>query len=79
LLCRNCAAAVQNYPDLKKIISARNLDFLKKLFVSPLKNLRQEVINPEELDEISVIIGDYIRYHTDCNIDIRLYLDRVLP
>ena len=79
LLCKNCAAAVQNYPDLKKLISTQNLDFLKKLFVSPLKDLRQEAINPSDLDEVSVIIGDYIRYHTDCNIDIRLYLDRVLP
>jgi len=49
------------------------------LFVLPLKDLRQEAINPADLDEVSAIIGDYIRYHTDCNIDIRLYLDRVLP
>jgi len=79
LLCRSCAAVVQNYPDLKKLISTKNLDFLKKLFVLPLKDLRQEAINPADLDEVSAIIGDYIRYHTDCNIDIRLYLDRVLP
>ena len=79
LLCRNCASAVQDYPDLKKLISTQNLDFLKKLFASPLKDFRQMDINPADLDEVSAIIGDYIRYHTDCNIDIRLYLDRVLP
>ncbi len=79
ILCRQCAAEVANYPDLKKLISKEQHYFIIKLFSATFKDFRAVNMSPEDLNDVCRLIGEYMRYHTDCNIDIPNYLNRILP
>ncbi len=79
VLCKRCASNVSNYPDLKTFISKDKFDFIKKLFSLSFRDFSEVNINLQNLPEVLKLIGGYMRFHTGCNLDVALYVDRVLP
>jgi DNA repair protein RecO (recombination protein O) len=79
ILCRSCSAGLENHPEVKKSISKEEFEFISLLFTIDLKNYRNLNIQAQVIDNVLKIIGNYARFHAECNIDITLYLDKVLP
>ncbi|MBM3706071.1 MAG: DNA repair protein RecO, partial [Actinobacteria bacterium] len=79
MLCRKCSSLMDNYPDLKKPLSGEKLEFMALLFSASLKDFKKTGISKADLDDTMLTIGDYMRYHTGCNIDVSLYLKGILP
>ena len=78
MLCRSCSAGFENHPEVKKLISKEEFEFISLLFTTDLKNYRNLNIQVQDIDSVLKIIGNYARFHAECNIDITLYLDKVL-
>jgi len=79
MLCQRCSAGLENYPEVKKLISKEEFEFISLLFSIDLKNYRDLNIQAQYLDNVLRIMGDYMRYHAECNIDMTLCLNKVLP
>jgi len=77
ILCRSCSAGLENHPEIKKLISKEEFEFIALLFTLDLKNYRNLNIQAQDIDNVLKIIGNYARFHAECNIDITLYLDKV--
>jgi DNA repair protein RecO (recombination protein O) len=77
ILCRSCSAGLENHPEVKKLISKEEFEFISLLFTIDLKNYRNLNIQAHDIDSVLKIIGNYARFHAECNIDITLYLDKV--
>jgi DNA repair protein RecO (recombination protein O) len=77
ILCRSCSAGLENHPEVKKSISKEEFEFISLLFTIDLKNFRNLNIQAQVIDNVLKIIGNYARFHAECNIDITLYLDKV--
>jgi DNA repair protein RecO (recombination protein O) len=77
ILCRNCSAGLENHPEVKKSISKEEFELIFLLFSADLKNYRNLNIQAQDIDNVLKIIGNYARFHAECNIDITLYLDKV--
>ena len=77
ILCLSCSAGLENHPEIKKLISIEEFEFIALLFTLDLKNYRNLNIQAQDIDNVLKIIGNYARFHAECNIDITLYLDKV--
>ena len=77
ILCRDCSAGLENHPEIKKLISKEEFEFISLLFSIDLKNYRNLNFKAQDIDNVLKIIGNYARFHAECNIDITLYLDKL--
>jgi DNA repair protein RecO len=77
VLCRNCSAGLENHPEVKKSISKGEFELISLLFTIDLKNYRNLNVQAQDIDNVLKIIGNYARFHAECNIDITLYLDKL--
>jgi DNA repair protein RecO len=77
ILCRSCSAGLENHPEVKKSISKEEFELIYLLFTIDLKNYRNIIVKAQDIDNVLKIIGNYTRFHAECNIDITLYLDKV--
>jgi DNA repair protein RecO (recombination protein O) len=77
ILCRSCSAGLENHPEVKKSISKEEFELISLLFTIDLKNYRNLNIQAQDIDNVLKIIGNYARFHAECNIDITLYLDKL--
>ena len=77
ILCRSCSAGLENHPEVKKPISKEEFELISLLFAIDLKNYRNLNVQAQDIDNVLKIIGNYARFHAECNIDITLYLDKL--
>ncbi len=77
ILCRSCTAGLENHPEVKKSISKEEFELISQLFAIDLKNYRNLNVQAQDIDNVLKIIGNYARFHAECNIDITLYLDKL--
>lgn len=77
ILCRTCSAGLENHPEVKKSISKEEFELISLLFAIDLKNYRNLNVQAQDIDNVLKIIGNYARFHAECNIDITLYLDKL--
>jgi DNA repair protein RecO (recombination protein O) len=77
ILCRSCSAGLENHPEVKKSISKEEFELISHLFTIDLKNYRNLNVQAQDTDNVLKIIGNYARFHAECNIDITLYLDKL--
>ena len=77
ILCRSCSAGLENHPEVKKSISKEEFELISLLFAIDLKNYRNLNVQAQDIDNVLKIIGNYARFHAECNIDITLYLDKL--
>jgi DNA repair protein RecO (recombination protein O) len=78
ILCRSCGQKVENTPDLKKTLSDQGHELLYYMFNYNLKKFRELQINPIILSDIYKLIGDYMKYHTECDVDVYTYINKVV-
>lgn len=78
IVCSSCSLKLESISPMKSRISREKYIYLYSLFNSKLKEYRQIDTSHDNLDEIYKLIGDHIKYHTDCRIDIFTYLDKVV-
>ena len=77
ILCRSCSAGFDNHPEVKKSITKEEFKLISLIFTIDLKNYRNLNVQAQDIDNVLKIIGNYARFHTECNIDITLYLDKL--
>jgi DNA repair protein RecO (recombination protein O) len=77
ILCMNCSDVLENHPEVKKSISKEEFELISLLFTIDLNNYRNLNVHAQDIGNVLKIIGNYARFHAECNIDITLYLDKL--
>ncbi len=78
IVCDGCAEGLESIAPMKRKISREKYIYLCSLFNSKVKQYREVNTSHEDLNDIYRLMGDYIKYHTDCRIDIFTYLNKVI-
>jgi DNA repair protein RecO (recombination protein O) len=78
IVCNGCVSKTRDTGTKKRPVSAEKYLYLCRLFESGLKKFREFYIRPEVIKGTYKLLGDYIKYHTDCRVNIFSYLDKIL-
>jgi len=77
ILCSNCLSSNQNLPEFKNILTENKYIFLSSVFTLSFKDFWGLEVESYILNDIYKLLGNYIKYHIDSDIDIFSYLSRV--
>ncbi len=78
IICQQCSIKVKDSAGSKKAITGKEYDLLGLLFNYNLKDFRSVSSDPITLNNIYDLLGGYIKYHTECGLDIYTYLKKII-